>query len=85
MQEAEVYTKLTTVFRDIFDDDSIAVTPSTSANDIDGWDSANHVNLIHATEAAFKIKFSSRELDEMATVGDMAVLVQQRLAAKVAN
>ena len=47
----DTYKKLTKVFREVFDDDSIELTPETTANDIDDWDSIEHINLIAAVEA----------------------------------
>jgi acyl carrier protein len=63
--------KLNDVFRMVFDDDTIQVTPQTTANDIEGWDSLSHVNLIVAVESTFKIKFSQKELLTFKNVGDL--------------
>ena len=46
MDTASIYRQLTEIFRDVFDDDRIVLTPETTAADIHDWDSANHVNLI---------------------------------------
>lgn len=61
MDEAQIYERLTEIFRDIFDDDSISVTPELSAKDVDGWDSLTHIRLMLTVEKAFKIKFSTSE------------------------
>jgi acyl carrier protein len=39
MDEAQIYPRLAEIFENVFDDDSIAVTPELSAKDVDGWDS----------------------------------------------
>jgi acyl carrier protein len=79
MPEADIYEKLTSVFRDIFDGEHILLTPATSAADIDGWDSFNHIRLAIAMESAFQVKFTAVELEKMATVSLIVELIQQRL------
>ena len=80
MQTAEIYTKLTDIYRDIFDDDSIILTPETTAADIEDWDSFNHINLIVATEAQFKIKFQTAEIESLKNVGHFVVLIEKKLS-----
>jgi len=63
--------KLTKVFQQVFDDDSIVLTPQTTANDIDDWDSLSHVNLILAVENHFNIRFTQKELLQQKNVGDL--------------
>ena len=63
--------KLTKVFQQVFDDDSIVLTPQTTANDIDDWDSLSHVNLILAVENQFNIRFTQKELLQQKNVGDL--------------
>ncbi len=79
MQEQEIYTKLTEIFRDIFDDDSIVLKPETTAADIEDWDSFNHINLIVATEAKFGIKFKTAEIESLKNVGHFVSIIQQKL------
>jgi acyl carrier protein len=80
MQEQEIYAKLTEIFRDIFDDDSIVLKPETTAKDIEDWDSFNHINLIVATEAKFGIKFKTAEIESLKNVGHFVSIIQQKLA-----
>lgn len=80
MTEQEIYTELTAVFRDVFDDDSIAIGPETTADDIDGWDSQAHVTLVVATEMRFGIRFRTAELESLRNVGDFARLIEEKCA-----
>ncbi len=84
MQQAEIYSRLTEIFRDIFDDESIVLTPETTAADIAEWDSFNHINLIVATEAKFKIKFQTAEIESMKNVGHFVDIIEKKLAARSA-
>lgn len=73
-----IYAKLNKIFRDVFDDDSITVTPKTTADDIDDWDSLEHITLISAVEREFKMKFKMGEISSMKNVGEMAEIIAAR-------
>ena len=73
-----IYARLNKVFRDVFDDDSITVNPKTTANDIEDWDSLEHITLIAAVEKEFKMKFKMGEISSMKNVGEMASIVAAR-------
>ncbi len=85
MGSNDVYGQLTEIFREVFDDDSIVLTPQTTAADIRDWDSAAHVNLIVAIESRLKIRFKTFELESLHNVGHLADLIQAKLAAKGAS
>lgn len=81
MQQQQIYTELTNICRDLFDDENLELTPALTAADVPEWDSFNHINLIVAAEAQFGIKFQTAELESLQTVGHLADLVQSKLAA----
>ena len=78
MDEPQIYAGLAKTFDDVFDDDSIQVTPELSAKDVDGWDSLTHIRLILTIEKAFKIKFSTSEIGKLEKVGDLVALIRAR-------
>ena len=78
MEMNEIYARLNKVFQKVFDDGSIRVTPDTTADDIEDWDSLEHITLISAVERTFKMKFKMKEISSMKNVGEMAEIVQQR-------
>jgi acyl carrier protein len=78
MEAREIYARLNRVFQNVFDDDSIRVTPDTTADDIEDWDSLEHITLISAVERAFKMKFKMKEISSMKNVGEMAAIIQER-------
>ena len=63
--------KLQGVFREVFDDSELAIVPEMTAQDVQEWDSFNHVNLVVALEEAFSVVFSSEEIANMTNVGDL--------------
>ena len=78
MTHAEVMERLTGVFRDVFDDDSIVITDQTTAN----GDSLEHINLIDAVEQEFHMQFQMKEVSGMKNVGEMADIVANRATEK---
>jgi acyl carrier protein len=82
MASPEIYKQLTEIFRDLFDDDLIVLTPQTTAGDIDGWDSMMHVNVVLAVEMRFKIKFKTSEVESLHNVGHLADLVETKLVGE---
>lgn len=82
MQQPEIYAILTPIFRDMFDNETLVLTPELTAASVPEWDSFNHINLIVAVEARLKIKFQTAELESMNTVGRMVDLIEKKLTAQ---
>lgn len=80
MTREEAYSKLNEVFRDVFDDESIEVNDATTANDIEDWDSLEHINLVVAVEKCFGIKFNMGEVAKLKNVGEMTDLILSKLS-----
>lgn len=78
MLREEVFKRLNQIFQDVFDDESITVQDATTADDIEDWDSLEHINLVVAIEKEFDIKFNMGDVSKMKNVGEMADLIQQR-------
>lgn len=69
MDEVTIVEKLSEIFEDVFDE-PIPITKNLSANDVEDWDSLNHINLITAIEEEFCVKFTLDDLQNQKTVGD---------------
>jgi acyl carrier protein len=78
INEQQIYAQLEEVFQNVFDEDSIQVTPQLSAKGVDGWDSLTHIQLMLAVDRAFKVKFSSSEIDKLENAGDLVGLIKTR-------
>ena len=79
MTREEIFEGLNEVFRDVFDDEDITVGESTTAADIEDWDSLEHINLVVAVERHFGMKFSMGEVTGMKDVGAMADIIEERV------
>ena len=78
MEKEAILKKLNEVFREVFDLDDVVVTRNTVADDIEEWDSLEHINLISAVESTFKMKFKMKEVSTMKNVGEMVVIIAER-------
>lgn len=78
MTEAELYSLLTGIFREVFMNDEMTLTPALSAEDVEGWDSFKQIEIVIAAEERFGVKFKTRELDDLQNVGDLARLISSK-------
>ncbi len=77
MTTNEIFERLETVFEDVFDE-KIKLTPKTTADDVDDWDSLSHITLIAAIEDEFGMKFKMKEVSSMKNVGEMVAIIAER-------
>lgn len=75
----DTLNRLGELFREIFDDDELTISRTTTAADIDEWDSLMHVNIILTVERDFGIRFSSSEVATLLNVGQLADFIKIKL------
>jgi acyl carrier protein len=71
----EVHEQLEGIFRDVFDDPGLVLTRATTAADIEGWDSLQHVNLLFRIEDELDFEFRGDEAAFVANVGELEDLI----------
>jgi acyl carrier protein len=71
----EIYTQLTKIFHEVFDDDTIVVTPQLTAKDVREWDSLSHIRLVLAVQKKFGVKFSAAQTANLTNVGELVELI----------
>ncbi|MBB3463086.1 acyl carrier protein [Rhizobium sp. BK377] len=76
----ENVARLTAVFRDLFNDDTIVLSEHTTAADIPGWDSFNHINLVMMVENEFGIRLKTSEITHLKNVGGLMNLIATKVA-----
>ena len=79
MTREEVFARLNEGFRDVFDDEEITVSDATTADDIEEWDSLEHINLLAAVEQEFGMKFNMGQVVSMKNVGEMADIILSKV------
>jgi acyl carrier protein len=80
MDNNEIVTRLTPIFRDVFSDDALVVTNKLSAADVATWDSLSNINMIVAVEKAFGVKFSIKDVRNLKNVGELLELIKRKAA-----
>lgn len=78
MTDAELYAALSEIFRQVLGDDAITLTPSMTAEDVEGWDSMNHIFIVVEIERRFGVKFQASEMEELKNVGELAAVVWEK-------
>ena len=71
MSREEVLRKVNDILKDVLDKSDLVITDETTANDVDEWDSLNHINIISSIEDEFGIIFDMSEVVNFKNVGDM--------------
>ena len=74
-----IKSKLNEIFCDVFDSNEIQIFDEMTAQDLEEWDSLNHITLILAIESEFKIKLRAAEVGGLSNVGEMITLLQNRV------
>lgn len=75
MTREVAFERLTKVFRDVFDDEEITLTEETTSEDIEDWDSFEHINLVVAVEDEFSFKIPMGKVVTMKNVGEMVDII----------
>ena len=79
MERTEIVGKLTAIFHEIFNDNSIVLRDDMTASDVENWDSLTHMLMITKVEEVFGIKFKLRELNKLKMVGDLIGIIQSKI------
>ena len=78
MTREEISNKLNNIFNQVFDRE-ITLLESTSAKDINGWDSLTHITIISMVEEEFEISFTMKQVLEMQNIGDMISIIEEEI------
>lgn len=79
MSREEIMEKVNEIFRDVFDDEELIITDSTNSDDIEDWDSLEHISLIISMEKEFDMKFDIKEVNKLENVGQMVDMIKAKM------
>ena len=79
MTRQDIFKAVQEIFRDVFDDEELMIKDETNADDIEDWDSFEHISLIIAMEAEFSMKFDIKEVNKLGNVGQMIDLIKRKM------
>jgi acyl carrier protein len=80
MDNADIVARLTPIFRDVFNDNTLVVTDKLNAADVATWDSLSNINMIVAVEKTFDVKFSIKDVRNLKNVGELLELIKRKAA-----
>jgi acyl carrier protein len=81
MNTGAIYETLTGLFQDVFGDDTLVLRPDLTADEVYGWDSLSHIQMLLAVEQAFNVRFSAAQVSSLSRLGDLADLIQSKRTA----
>ena len=76
MTQQEILNQVQEIFSDVLDIADIVITETTTASDIEEWDSLSHIQLVVTIEKRFDIKFTSEEIMEWKNVSDIIKTIE---------
>lgn len=79
MEKSVILKRLESIFIDVFDLDTFLLTESISADDIETWDSINHIQLVGEIQKTFNIKINAREMMSWDNVGDIIETIKEKV------
>ena len=82
MNKSEILARVRKCITAVLDQPDLTITMRTTAEDVEGWDSFNHVNIVVAIESEFDVSFKAAEIEELRAVGEIVDLIDTKLAEK---
>jgi acyl carrier protein len=79
LNDDNIYAQLRDIIADVLDQPDLQIDANTAADNVEGWDSFAHINIVVAVEARFKIKFKTAEIEEVRNVGEFADLIKKKM------
>ena len=81
MNQSQILEQTADIIRDVIDplnDKNLTIDTGTTADQVDGWDSFNHINIVVALEQHFGVKFKTAEIESLRNVGELVALIGRK-------
>jgi acyl carrier protein len=79
MNDSQIQDAVANIIKDVLDQPTLQIDRDTTADQVDGWDSLNHITIVVACEQQFGIKFKTAEIETLRNVGEFVDLVERNL------
>jgi acyl carrier protein len=79
MDDGQILTQVRDIIADVLDQPDLQINAATTAAEVEGWDSFNHINIVVAMERHFGIKVNTAEIEDLRNVGELVALVERKL------
>jgi acyl carrier protein len=77
---ADIMKEVEDIFKDVLGRDTVHLDASTTAADVEDWDSLTHIQLVVAIEKHFKVKFTAAQIQSWKNVGAMCEALHEKLS-----
>lgn len=71
MTREKILDEISSIFADTLDEDKITLSETSTADEVEGWDSLTHVQLVVAVEKKFKLRFTAKEIQSWKNIGEL--------------
>ena len=82
MNKKEIFSRVQEIFIDVFDDENLEINNSTNSEDVEEWDSLNHIQLVLSIEKTLNVRFKTGEIQSLKNVGEMVNLLEEKINDK---
>ncbi len=79
MTRSEILEKVIEICKDVFEDDDLILTESSSSSDVEEWDSLSHLSLISDVEDEFSIKLTLDEISNSKNLGELVSAIMRHI------
>ena len=79
MERATILVDLKQILEEVLEEEGLEISETTSAKDIEDWDSIAHVEIIVAVEEHFNAKFRNDEIVQFKNIGDIMNAIEKQL------
>jgi acyl carrier protein len=80
MTDDQILKQVGEIVADTVGLDTLVLTATTTAADVEGWDSLANVQIIVAIEKRFGIRFRTGEIASIKNVGELVVRIAARIS-----
>jgi acyl carrier protein len=78
VERSQILKEVNEIFIELLEDEGIVLDETTTAADVDGWDSLTHIQLVVAIEKHFKLRFTAMEIQGWQNVGEMVACIEAK-------
>jgi acyl carrier protein len=78
MDKKAIMLELETILTSVLGKEIKGINEETTAKEIDGWDSLNHLLIIEAIETHYKIKFRVFEIMAFKNIGSIIDIIEKK-------
>ena len=82
MNRKDIEMRVSRIFHELFSCDPESITKDTSPDNLPGWDSLQHLNLVTSIEAEFQISLDHQDVVDSLSFGLIVQIIEDNLSLK---